>query len=247
MWSRRRRRLVCLAPLACGLLVSACGGGVFKREHEYEEEVYLALDGSATVTVNASVASLVALRGVDLNVSPRARIDRLRVRAMFEGPEAVVTRVTLYRRHGRRFVFVSLDVASLRQLRGIAPLAWSTYGFDRRANDFEFRQILGPSAGLSVGEVGWHGDELVAFRVHAPSRIVVHNAPRGIQRGNILEWEQPLGERLKGAPLELRAQLEPESILYSALLLFASTIVLAAIAFAIVVWRVARKHPGGRR
>ena len=46
--------------------------------------MYLRLDGSATVNVNASVASLVALRGVDLPVDPKARLDRGRVRALFQ-------------------------------------------------------------------------------------------------------------------------------------------------------------------
>ncbi len=82
---------------------------------EYEEELFLALDGSATLNLNASVASLVALRGVDLDVDPRARIDRGDVRALFEGPGVEVTRVSLSRRDRRRFVHVSVDVADIRQ------------------------------------------------------------------------------------------------------------------------------------
>ena len=38
--------------------------GVLSRKYEYEEDIYLALDGSATVYVNAAVPALVALRGV---------------------------------------------------------------------------------------------------------------------------------------------------------------------------------------
>jgi hypothetical protein len=34
--------------------------------------------------------------------------------------------------------------------------------------------------------------------------------------------------------------MEPDSILYSTLLLFGATIILAAIAFGVVIWRVAR-------
>ena len=37
----------------------------FREPPEYQEEIYLSLDGTATVNVNASVASLVALRGVN--------------------------------------------------------------------------------------------------------------------------------------------------------------------------------------
>src|ERR1700729_320641 len=96
--------------LAAALCAAGCRGGVLKTQHEYEEEVYLALDGSATLNVSASVPALVALRGVDLNVSPRARFDRERVRAFFQGPGAIVTAVSSSRRYGRRFIHVSLDV-----------------------------------------------------------------------------------------------------------------------------------------
>jgi hypothetical protein len=92
--------------------------------------------------------------------------------------------------------------------------------------------------------VGWTGAEVVAFRAHLPSEIPFHNSSKAIQRGNILEWEQPLSERLRGTPLEMRVHLETESILYTTLLLFGSTIVAAAAAFALVLWRVTRR---GRR
>src|SRR5471030_3352409 len=111
--------------------VSAAGcGGVLQTQYEYEEELYLALDGSATVNISASVPALVALRGVDLNVSPRARFDRDKVRAFFQGPGATVTAVSSSRRYGRRFVHVSLNVADVRTLQRLAPFAWSSYRFD---------------------------------------------------------------------------------------------------------------------
>src|SRR6266850_8032032 len=108
--------------LAAALLAAGCGGalthggGLLKKQYEYEEELYLALDGSATLNVNASVPALVALRGIDLNVSPRARFDRDRLRAFFQGPGASVTAVSSSRRYGRRFVHVSVDVADVRSL-----------------------------------------------------------------------------------------------------------------------------------
>lgn len=212
-----------------------------KREYEYEEELYVALDGSATLNLNASVAALVALRGADLSVDPRARVSRGRVRAMFEGPGVEVSRVSLSRRDGRRFVHVSVDASALRRLQQLEPFSWSTYRIDRRSDVVAFRQVVGAPRGKPVGEVGWRGDEVVAFRMHVPSRIPFHNAPAGVQRGNILEWDQPLSERLKGTPLDLQAHMEPDSILYSTLLLFGSTIVAAAMAFGGVLWWVTRK------
>ena len=194
--------------------------------------------------VNASVASLVALRGFELDPDPRARLDRSAVRALFEGPGAEVSKVSLSRRDGRRFIHVSVEVSDVRRLGALAPFAWSSYRFDREGDVMEFRQAVGPSAGRQVN-AGWTGREVVAFRMHLPSEIPFHNSPGGVQRGNILEWEQPLADRLTGAPLDLQVQLEPESILYTTLLLFGSTVVAAAATFALLIWWVARRGRHG--
>src|SRR5262245_20901615 len=99
-----------LTIVAAALVFSACGGGLIKKQYEYEEELYLALDGSATLNVNASVPALVALRGVDLNTNPRARFDREGIRRFYEGSGATMTALSSSRRYGRRFVHVSMDV-----------------------------------------------------------------------------------------------------------------------------------------
>src|SRR5882672_942682 len=183
-----------LAAVAAALLLSACGGRLVKKQYEYEEELYLALDGSATLNVNASVPALVALRGIDLNVSPRGRFERERIRGFFQGPDATVTAISSSRREGRRFVHVSVDVADVRTLARLAPFAWSSYRFDRQGDVYEFTQQVGAPAGKAVGDVGWDGSELVAFRYHLPSKIP--SPSREVERGNILEWEQPLADRL---------------------------------------------------
>jgi hypothetical protein len=77
--------------------------------------------------------------------------------------------------------------------------------------------------------------------MHLPSRITFNNSRSPVQRGNILKWEQPLAERLKGVPLDIEAHMEPESILRHTLMLFGATIVAAAAAFALVIWWIARK------
>ena len=238
---------VCAA--GCGEGVLKNGGGVLKTQYEYEEELYLALDGSATLNVSASVPALVALRGVDLNVSPRARFDRDRVRAFFQGPGTIVRAISSSRRYGRRFVHVSIDVADVRTLQRLAPFAWSSYRLDRDGDVYDFRQAVGPPAAKPVGNVGWDGSELVAFRFHIPSKIPFHNAPsRRTERGNILRWEQPLADRLHGTSIDttsgdgiIHVQLEAQSILARTLLLFGSTIVAACLTFVAVIWWVARR------
>ena len=240
MPARALRPLLIVLGVASAVLAAACGG-VLKEDYEYEEELYLSLDGSATLNVNASVAALVALRGAALDVNPRARLDRAAVRALFEGPGVEVSRVSDSRRDGRRFVHVSLDVEDVRQLPRLAPFAWSTYDFRDRGDVFEYRQVVAAAAARPVGDVGWTGDERVGFRMHIPSEIPFHNSPNDLQRGNIVEWEQPLTERLKGAPLELRVTMESRSILYSTLILFGATIAAAAATFGLVIWWVARR------
>ena len=227
--------------LAATLFAAGCTG-VLKKQYEYEEELFLALDGSATVSVNASVPALVALRGVELNASPRARFEREQLRAFFQGPGATVTATSSSRRDGRRFVHVSVDVADVRSLQRLAPFAWSSYRFDRDGDVFEFRQAVGAPAAKPVGDVGWDGSELVAFRIHLPSKIAYHNAPsRKEERGNILEWEQALADRLHGTPVDIQVQMETQSILARTLLLFGSTIVAAFLTLAAVIWWVSRR------
>jgi hypothetical protein len=230
----------------CAIAVGCSGRGVFTREYEYEEELYLALDGSATLNVNASVASLVALHGAELDADPRARVNRERVRALFEGGGARAS-VSLTRRDSRRFVHASVRVDDVRRLTRLAPFAWSSYRFDRRGGTVEFRQAVGPPAVAERRARGdaiqWTGDEIVAFRMHLPSEILSHNSPSGrIERGNILEWQQPLRDRLAGRALNIAVDLEPESILHRTLILFGSSIVAAAAALALIIWWMARRR-----
>jgi hypothetical protein len=240
-------RLSVAVTMVAALALSACGGRLVKKQYEYEEEMYLALDGSATLNVNASVAALVTLRGVDLNSNPRTRFDRDRVRRFYEGPGVTVTALSSSRRYGRRFVHVSMNVADVRASERLAPFAWSSYKFAREGDLYEFKQTVGPSAGTQVSDVGWDGTELVAFRMHLPSRITYHNAPsHRTERGNILEWEQTLADRIHGMPIEIDVQLETQSIFARTMMLFATTAVAALATLAFVVWWMARKgqRPG---
>jgi hypothetical protein len=231
-----------LVGVIAPLLLVGCSGSLLKKQYEYEEELYLGLDGSATLNVNASVPALVALRGIDLNPSPRARFDRERIRGFYEGPGVTVSALNSSRRYGRRFVHVSLDVPDVRTLEHVAPFTWSTYHFAREGDLYEFKQTVGAPTDKRLGDVGWNGSELVAFRMHLPSRIAYHNAPsHRPERGNILEWEQPLVDRLRGAPIDIDVQIETQSILARTLLLFGTTIVAAFATMALVVWWVARR------
>jgi hypothetical protein len=221
----KQRRVVLPALVVAVAFAASCGSRMLKQ-YEYEEDVHLSLDGSAVVYLNASVPALVALRGLDLDVAPNARLDRARVRAMYTSPASEVTRVSTSRRLGRRFVHVRLVVDDIRRLGEAGPFAWSAYQFQPGAGGGQliYRQVVGASAGRDVGQVGWTGRELVAFRLHVPSRIDYHNAgPDNLERGNILVWERTLDARRAGDPLEMEVRMQTTSILARTLLLFAAS------------------------
>jgi hypothetical protein len=248
-------RRLALTPLIVVILVSsACRGGRFIRQYEYEEEIYLDVDGSATVRVNASLLALHVLRGIDVPVDPRARLDRQHLRRAFESSVARVTRVSPWRRHGRQFVHVRLEVDDIRTLSGARPFDWSLYSLEQSGEAHVFRQVIRGvpvdliRAGGVKGSTAWDGSERVAFRLHLPSRIQYHNVrdletgePRGVERGNILTWEQRLTDRLAARPLEMEARIETESILYRTLWLFAGAFGAAVLALAALIWWTAKR------
>jgi hypothetical protein len=170
----------------CGLCIlffvaAGCGGGTdLFKQYEYEEEMYLALDGSATLYVNSSIAALNALRGSWFDTSASTRVNRDAVRAFYTGPNTRVPRVTESRRSGRRFLHVRIEVDDVRKLSAAAPFAWSTYSLERHEEQFIYKQMVGASAGKDVGSVGWNGQEVTAFRMHRPSKIDWHNTPTAI-------------------------------------------------------------------
>ncbi len=238
-----RAAALALIALAATSTVGCAGGGLF-QQYEYEEDVYLSLDGTATVYVNSSVAALDALRGTAFDTSPTARLDRDAVRSFYATPVTHVAQITQSRRSGRRFVHVRVDVSDIRRLGATAPFQWSRYEFRRQDDVYVYRQSIGASADKDVGNVGWKGNEAVAFRLHLPSKITYHNAGAdNLKRGNILVWEQSLRDRLRGTPLVLDARMQTQSILYRTLLLFGATFVAVAFAFVAVIVLVLR---GGR-
>jgi hypothetical protein len=237
------------ALVLIAVLASIACGNVIARKYEYEEEVFLDLDGSATVYVNASVPALVSLRGVKLPIDASARLDRQTVRDLYQSPATEVASVTTSRREGRRYVHLRLNVSDIRTL-GESPLfAWSEYAFRESDGQYEFSQTLRASAAQSIDpavskHAGWDGSELVAVRLHLPSVITFHNSPsKRTERGNIVVWEQLLTERQKGTPLEIVARMETQSILFRTLALFAAMAVLVVITFIAVIWYVKSRQP----
>ena len=235
-------RVLCVLVAATAAACSTVGGGLF-RQYEYEEEMYLSLDGSATIYVNSSMAALNALRGTSFDARETARVDRQGVGRYFTTPTTRVSRVTTSRRRGRQYVHVRLETDDVTALGSAAPFAWSSYSLNRRAETVTYKQAVagGPAARAPETSAEWAGDELVAFRVHIPSVVEYHNAGAdNLRRGNIVVYEQSLKDRLLGQPIDIEVRMQPQSILYSTLILFASMFAAVAVLFGVVIWRVVR-------
>jgi hypothetical protein len=261
-----RTRAVLLA-LVVAVGAARCGGGpaaIFGPQYEYEEDLTLSLDGSATLVVNASIPALVVLRGLPLSIDPASRVDQARVRAIYSSPYAEVTRVNTWTRAKRRFVGVTLRVPDIRALTKAAPFSWSTYDLHQENGLTVFKQTLGASAFKpgTMPNVGWSGQELVAFRLHLPSRIEYQNSrtldtdePRGASRGNILTWEQHLADRLdnkpiaweNGVPGVMAVRMDSQSILYRTLWLFGLAFLGAVGVLVLLIWLTMRRGKESRR
>jgi len=241
--------LRCAAGIvALCVVVGGCVNPLAKQ-YEYDEQTYLNVDGSATVVIAASVPALVALRGVPLDPSPGARLDADGVRRVFVDAGCVVDRVSRpWRRNGRRFVQVTIDVSAVGEAAACGPLAWSDYVFEQTDDRLAFRQTVGVPTGVVPTDVNWTGAELVGFKMHLPSRVLHHNvrrladnAPGDLERGNILTWEQRLSDRLAGMPVVMEVETDAESILYRTIWLFAGTFVAAVCVLSTVIWLVIRR------
>lgn len=252
MRSRLRAAAFALAAGAVAFAVAGCGSGLFYKQYEYEEDVTLSLDGSATIVVNTSIPALAMLRGLDLSLDPAVRFnaERDKIRAAYQSP---VTRVNVrppWRRAGRRFVQVRVEVDDIRRLPEVAPFAWSKYELVEKGGHHIFTQSVGESAFRpgSLPNVGWNGQEIVAFRLHLPSQILDHNSrtldtdePEEVQRGNILRWEQHLSDRLDGKPIRIEVRMDSQSILYRTLWLFAGAFAAAIALIGGLLWWTIRK------
>ena len=243
---RAGRWLCAVVTLAAA---TACSGPL-GRHYEYEEQLYLSVDGSATIVLDASLPALAALRGMTLE-TPAGRMDRSTIRRAFESSGCDVVNVAQpWRRQGRRFIQVRIRTDDVRRLAASCKwLAWSAYTLDPSAETLFYRQVVGPPAGGDAGTPNWDGSELVAFKLHIPSRILDHSVKKldgtngTVERGNILTWEQTLTDRLAAKPIEMSVTMDAESILYQTLGLFAGAFVAAVLVLAAIIWWVVKRTP----
>jgi hypothetical protein len=254
-----------LLAIALAAAAACAGGGPLGPEYEYEEDLTLSMDGSATLVVNASIPALDALKGLQLDPDIAARADQLReqVRGLYESPYTRVGRISSWTRRGRRFVGIHITVPDVRALSRAAPFAGARYELRNDGDLVIFREALsGPQAPPRPPSPAralppWSGNEIVAYRLHLPARIRFQNsryldggASRPASRGNILTWEQRLHQRLEGKPIAyaedktpdvMEARMDRESILYRTLWLFGIAFGAALLVLAGLIWLTMRR------
>ena len=245
--------------LAAGLLaaamISACSNPL-GRQYEYDEQTYLSVDGSAVVVVNSSLPALVALRGAAVDPGAEGSADREGIRRLYENAGCTVNKVgRFWYRSSRRFVQIEVEASNLSALSKCSLLSWSTYGMakeDDPAEDDEgpalrYRQSVRASVAGDPGAVNWDGSELVAFKLHVPSRIRWQNVKRldgsngTTERGNILTWEQRLADRRAGQPVDMHVVMDQTSILYTTIWLFAGAFSAAVIVLGTAIFLTVRR------
>jgi hypothetical protein len=248
-----------LLAIVLAAAAAACGRSPLGQEYEYEEDLTLSMDGSASLVVNASVPALDALKGMTLSPDVTARADQIRdqVRAFYESPYSRVGRISTWTRRGRRFVGIHLTVPDIRELPKAAPFAWARYELRADGEMVVFRQMLSKPPPPVPPLPAWRGDEIIAFRLHLPARIRFQNSryldggeSRPASRGNILTWEQRLHQRLEGRPIAyaedrtpdvMEARMDRDSILFRTLWLFGIAFAAALVVLAALIWLTMRK------
>jgi hypothetical protein len=229
-----------MLPRLAAVLLLAAGLGACPS-YEYEHELWLRVDGSGAVNVTGRPALWTAFKGLGNPRDPDATATKESVRALFEQSGLRVKRVTLTRREGRPYLFVSAEFDNVNRLNGTPAFPDLRIGF-RKVRD---RLVLQGSWARPKGapDIGSRDrDGLMAVRFHLPSKVYGHkNAAEGVERGNILGWRQDVAQALDGRGFDFGAEMDDRSILLSTVILFASAILLAVVLLGGVFTLVVRR------
>ena len=228
--------------LAVGLLLVMGLSGCLT--YEYEHEFWLRVDGSGAVNVTGRPGLWTAFKGLGDPEDPDGTATREAVRELFERSGLRVKRVTLTRRRGQPYLFVSAEFDDLSRL-SYTP-AFPDLRVALRAAEGRLRLEGGWQRPLDAPDIGPRDREgLMAVRFHLPSKVYGHrNATGGVERGNILSWRQEVGAALDGTRLDFGAVMDERSILFSTVVLFAGAVILATLLLGLALWAVIRR---GRR
>jgi hypothetical protein len=225
-----------LPRLAAVVLLAASLGGCVT--YEYEHEFRLRVDGSGSVTVTARPELWTAFKKVTGGREAGA-VTPETLKALFERSGLRVRQARATRRAGRDYIYVVADFDDVNALAG-SPA-------------FPDLRIALKRAGARLRLEGeWHApadlearpaiEGLLAVRFHLPSKIYAHdNAALGVERGNIVTWQEDLAAGFAGKPVAFGATLDDRSILLSTVVLFGAAIAIAAVILVAAVLEVRRR------
>jgi len=226
-----------LARLAASLLLVAGLRGCVA--YEYDHEFWLKVDGSGSVYVTGRPELWRAFKGLALDGLSEDEM-RAAARALFERSGLRVRRVTVTRRGGHSYLFVSADFADVNALAGKPAFPDLEIGLRPAGERLRVQGRWARPPGQQGPPVDSGG--LMAVRFHLPSKVYGHdNADMGVERGNIVSWREEVGRALAGQPLAFGATIDARSILWSTVGLFAVTIALGlgiiGVTLFVVFWR----------
>jgi len=228
--------------LATALVLAAALHGCLT--YEYEHEIWLRVDGSGSINVTGQPGLWKAFKGLPADDATDADALEKAARELFERSGLSVRRVTVTRRRGHRYLFVSADFKDVNRISYTPAFPDLRVGLRREKG----RLVLDGSWQRPLEAVAAPGasrDGLMAVRFHMPSKIYGHRrAAEGVERGNIVGWRQETARALDGGRLEFGAEMDERSILFSTVMLFVGAVVLAVVLLALGLWAVVRR---GRR
>lgn len=212
--------------------------------YEYEHELWLRVDGSGSISVTGQPSLWHAFKGLPVDDATDADALKQQARELFERSGLSVRRITVTKRRGHRYLFVSADFRDVNRLSYTPAFPDLRIGLRREKGrlllDGSWQRPLEAQDPAHVPR-----DGLMAVRFHMPSKIYSHRrAAEGVERGNIVGWRQDVAAALGGGRLELGAEMDERSILFSTVMLFVGAVVLAVLLLALGLWAVVRR---GRR
>jgi len=219
------------------LLVTALRGCI---TYEYEHEIWLRVDGSGAVNVTGRPALWTAFKSLPLDEGDPDAMKKA-ARDLFERSGLQVKRVTVTKRRGHPYLFVSAEFRDVNRISYTPALPDLRVGLRREGGRLRLDgSWQRPIEALPGGEKDREG--LMAVRFHLPSKVYGHRrAADGVERGNILGWRQETAAALDGGRLEFGADMDERSILSSTMMLFAGVVVLAVVLLALALWAVVRQ------
>lgn len=213
------------------LAIPAC------TSYEYEEEVFLEVDGSGRLRVSGSSEILEVLHALSDEGSISSMTSR------FEGPGFELDSVRESERDGRRFVHVQGRFTDWNELCAHPAFAERECHLDI-TDDGELELYLTlPRPKGDVPE-GVPPDATLALRFHFPSAVLYHNAPTDIERGNIIGWERTVSEHFDANALVVEARFERRSVLTTTAIILGTAVGVVLFSVALALFMIVRK---GRR